>query len=105
MRKRAGTYIAAWLAVIVAWRAAPLAGLAVTAGAGGLYWWSLKRHPYVPCPRCGGSKAHVDTTFLPGTGGRCLVCSGKGLMTRLGVKLFLPATARDIRAGKKGKYH
>jgi hypothetical protein len=102
---RAGVYAGAWLAVVVAWSTSPLAGLAVTAAGAAAYWWSLKRHPFLPCPRCGGRKAHIDTTFLPGTGGRCLVCRGEGLLPRLGVRIFRRADYQAIRSGKKGKYY
>ena len=105
MGKRAGVWIGAVLAAVVAWKAAPLAGLTVTAGGLTAYWWSLKRHPYRPCPRCHGRKAHIDTTFLPGTGGRCLFCKGEGLLPRLGVRIFRRSDYRAIRAGKKGKYY
>ena len=76
-----------------------LLGLAAAA----VYRYSLWRHPYRKCPRgCKGGD-HVDTTVFRGTFGRCLLCHGSGKSIRLGVRLFTPGTAREIRAGRHGR--
>ena len=66
------------------------------------YGYSLWRHPYRACWRCHGSKSHVGQAWR-GAFGNCWACEGSGLRIRWGVRLFMPGTARAIRAGQHGR--
>lgn len=71
--------------------------------AAGAYRYSLWRRPHRKCPRgCKGGD-NVDTTMFRGSFGRCWFCHGSGKRVRLGVRLLMPGTARDIRAGRHGR--
>jgi hypothetical protein len=76
--------------------------LLVIAAAGGLYWYSLWRHPKRICRRCGGSKRHDDSVF-GSTFGNCLGCGGSGYRIRWGTRLFLPGTYQKIQSGEHGR--
>lgn len=86
-----------------------VAGLAVAAGYGTWYWWSIKRRPYRPCWACKGRGS--QTGFDPGNDGRrtpfgrCLVCRNRKRQIRWGVRVFRRKDYAAIRAGKAGKYY
>lgn len=100
--------IAVTLYVLFGHPHAPSGGTVVlAAGAGvviGAYGWSLARHPWRNCRRCSGSGGHVDTTMWKGTYGRCTRCQGAKGFPRLGVRVLTPSRARELRAGKRGRF-
>jgi hypothetical protein len=91
----AGVFLAVRVAhVRLRWPPWPAdAGAAAVTGA---YCWSLVRHPWRRCLRCGGNGRHVDTTIWKGKFGRCTCCGGTGKHLRWGVRL--------LRRGNPGRY-
>ena len=75
--------------------------IALAAIATGYYWYSVWRHPYRPCRRCGGSEKHRDTQWK-GAFGRCGHCQD-GRRVRWGTRILTPGAYRAIRAGQKGR--
>lgn len=70
------------------------------------YRLSLTFWPWWPCGHCGGSKIrrHPGRGRITRAHGGCLWCRGKGRHPRLGVRVLTPNRARDLRAGKPGRF-
>lgn len=93
---------------------AALAGVGVAAVVAWRRSWV--RHPWRNCRRCtaprakgqqrpaSGSGRHTDTTVFKGKSGRCTCCQGRGQHVRLAVRVFQPGRARELAAGKRGRY-
>jgi hypothetical protein len=94
---------------------------AAGAGVAGVlvYARSLQRRPWRRCLRCKGSGRNVDTTLFTGqmlkfltlgavnlgpVQGRCTCCDGRQVHVRPGVRVFQPGRARELKAGKRGRY-
>ncbi|GAA2279213.1 hypothetical protein GCM10010149_23650 [Nonomuraea roseoviolacea subsp. roseoviolacea] len=71
----------ATLAICLTVLAVLAAGLAVA------YRHSLKHHPYTDCRRCKGTGQRRSWLFAHSVG-YCPDCTGTGLKTRAGVRLF-----------------
>lgn len=90
-------------AVAVFWASGVAAGLAATGVYAALYAWSLVRHPWRPCWRCGGSAARWSWIWQ-GAGGGCRVCGNRKTQVRWGVKVLMPGYARRLRQRKPTRY-
>lgn len=75
--------------------------LLIIAIAGGIYGYSLWRHPYTPCKRCRGGD--VNNPIWRTAFGNCWKCGGRGQFPRLGVRIFMHGTAKAISARKHGR--
>ena len=75
-----------------------LVSLAVAAG----YLVSLRVHPYRKCRHCGGNGRHESKSGV--LYGNCWWCRDKRLI-RAGVRVFLPKTHAEIRAGRHGRFY
>lgn len=53
----------------------------------GIYAWSIKTHPDVPCTRCNGSGKHRDPIFFWAFRG-CNKCLRTGRQVRWGARMF-----------------
>ncbi|MFI6910466.1 hypothetical protein ACIBKY_55115 [Nonomuraea sp. NPDC050394] len=51
------------------------------------YRYSLKRHPYIDCPRCQGTGERRSRLFAHSYG-HCPDCTGTGRKVRLGARLL-----------------
>lgn len=51
------------------------------------YRWSVRRHPWTHCRRCGGRSRHYDAVFEDAFGD-CRACGGRGKKLRWGARLF-----------------
>jgi hypothetical protein len=60
---------------------------AVLAVPAGLYWASLRTHPYVTCKGCKGS-GKVHHRIFKEAKAFCVPCGGTGLVPRLGTRLL-----------------
>ena len=65
---------------------------------------SLRVSPSWPCWLCHGRGTHGDL-FRRQAFGLCPACHGGKRRTRLGVKVLMPGLARDIKAGKHGRFY
>lgn len=67
-----------------------------------VYLVSLKVKPWWTCPNCGGAEV---TRGRGRSHGRCLKCRGNGRYPRLGVRILMPGTAREMLDGKEGTFY
>jgi hypothetical protein len=58
--------------------------IAIVAIVAYMYYWrfDVRRHPYRPCPRCGGKRRNPGSTAR--RIGMCRRCGGRGLVPRNG---------------------
>jgi DnaJ-class molecular chaperone len=76
----------------------------VIIGLAAAYGISLRLSPTWPCGRCQGKGARQD--FLrPKAAGRCRHCGGTGRKPRLGVRLLMPGTYKQMNSGNHGRHY
>jgi hypothetical protein len=79
--------VVALVAIAGHWLLATVMGFVL----GGLYWYSVRRMPTVPCWLCGGSGGTAHWGLLgwlfPRAGGLCLRCHGDKVNLRWGARV------------------
>ena len=81
-----------------------LAVILAVAAVAAVWGWSMWRHPWRKCLRCGGSGLHADTSLFRGTAGRCRCCGGNKAHVRPDVRVLTPGRAARLRSGDPGRY-
>lgn len=67
-----------------------------------VYGYHVWRHPYYPCPRCGGRGMKADPVRNRAYG-NCWKCGGRGEFPRMAVRIFMPGTAKKIASRQHGR--
>jgi hypothetical protein len=61
--------------------------------------------PWKACGSCKGGKTHGSFLGITNVRGRCWKCKGAGQFPRLSVRILMPGTYREMKAGRAGRNH